>query len=127
MEKNKFRAIIPERNAVIYFTLKELLENKFSNRAILWKWLEEGNQPDLFIGLRDKNNREIYEHDIVKCQKEIGVVEFREDYGCWDVSPISPSCLYFCMWERDWSEAEIIGYAHYNLLMKSWKLIFQTS
>jgi|GEM_PF-3362863 len=122
MKELKFRAIIPERNAIIYFTLKDLLQDKFSNREILWKYLEEGNQPDLFIGMKDKNNREIYENDIVKLQKAEGVVEFREDYGRWDVSPLPPANCYFVMWEGDWSEVEIIGYRHYNLLWKRWEV-----
>ena len=114
MKELKFRAVIPKRNAIIYFTLKDLIEDKFSNREILWKWLEEGNQPDLFIGAKDKNNREIYENDIAKLQGAEGIVEFRKDYGCWDISPLPPSNCYFVMWEENWSEVEIIGNIHEN-------------
>ena len=86
--------------------------------------VRRSNQSDLFIGAKDKNNREIHENDIAKLRKAEGIVEFRRDYGCWDVSPLPPSNCYFVMWEENWSEVEVIGYRYYNLLWKRWENTF---
>lgn len=46
----EFSADIPERNANnIKFTFKSLLENKFTNRELLWPWLKAGNLPSIYI------------------------------------------------------------------------------
>jgi len=81
MNEIKFRAVIPKRNAVIYFTLKDLIEDKFSNREILWKWLEEGHRPDLFTCTKDKYDREIYEKDIVRYSDGYTAVVVWKDTG----------------------------------------------
>lgn len=109
MRDIKFRAVISE-NTTIFFALKDLLDNKFSNRELLWPWLKD-NQPDEFTGLKDSkrteefpDGQEIYEGDILRTCHDHHIIKWDAEDACWDLSR--------CCGEN--TIMEVIGTIHEN-------------
>ncbi len=101
MDQIKFRAVIPERNATIFFTLESLLKATFSNREILWEWLKAGNQPNQYIGLQTSDGADVYETDVIQTEEirwlveEIGALERDENNNGMCASPFGNGTNYF--------------------------------
>ncbi len=111
MKALKFRAIIPERNATIYFDLNDIAElrQKFSIKEILVPWLLDGNVPDLYTSKKGKNDKEIYQGDIVipapnEWNEPPFTIEFVE--GCFTLG--RPRTMVRTIWEINF-QLEVIG------------------
>ena len=113
----KFRAVISERNAVIYFDLTDLVhpsrKDLFSNRELLVPWLLEGNEPDEFTGLKDKNGKEIYQSDIIlhfinSLETERTIVDYVPTSGGFEPFCKKP------WWRNTSDDVEVIGNIYEN-------------
>ena len=121
MREIKFRAFIKELNEIreveyINF-LKKMISfpNKFCKEYYLNADFDEIELMQ-YTGLKDKNNKEIYEGDIVKLRANhgIGVVKYYDEWGAFVVEYIKPKPLVVLGMSYYKENIEVIGNIYEN-------------
>jgi len=127
MREIKFRAWLKEHKS-----MKDVMEIDIDNQTIFYYWFgdhdghfENFNKIDLmqYTGLEDKNNKEIYEGDIVKLRANhgIGVVKYYDEWGAFVVEYVKSKPLAVLGMHYYKEDIEILGNIYENPeLMEEW-------
>ena len=118
MREIKFRAWHNKGKAMIDWEMMMDPEyNENINRFLYDNFREDGLDVELmqYTGLKDKNDKEIYESDVIKSErtKLYYVIKMDEAAARW-VAVCTDKEKDYCLGTHGWNEAEIIGNIYEN-------------
>ena len=112
MKENKYRFWDSFNGQFYYATLDELINKKLLGfRAVI----QDGQceKAEQYIGLKNKQNREAYEHDIYKAKNKIYVIKW-SNYACGFYLYTIDGILASCVNETNLHLLKYVGNIHEN-------------